>query len=89
MPKYKSIDGVWTAEDVAAKEVLKERGVDHLGIPVKLDPEVHSRAARMGKTVDEYINLYSNANKSTLTLQEGEIKESKKLLFPASKPSNK
>ena|SRR3990167_10243497 len=63
--KFKSQNGKWFSGDESAREFLKEKGIDHLGIDIRLDPEVHARAARMGKTVDQYLELFSNSNKAS------------------------
>ncbi len=61
MPRFKSVNGVWEPVDETAKKELKEKGIDHLGIPIQQDPDLQMRAARMGKSVEEFIAIHSPA----------------------------
>jgi hypothetical protein len=49
---------IYEGEDRAARAVLNEEKVDHLGMPVEQDPEVIYRARQMNMTVPEFLKLH-------------------------------
>jgi hypothetical protein len=71
MPSWKSINGVWKpahertydgkkdemyeGPDRAAMEVLEEKGLETLGMPVENDPQIMELARQRNQTVKQYM----------------------------------
>lgn len=60
MPPDKAI---YKGPDRAALELLKELGVETLGVEFRRDPEIITRARQMGMTVDEWAKIHENPDK--------------------------
>jgi hypothetical protein len=87
MPNWNSINGIWEpakervfdqrkdelyeGKDRAAKEVLKEQGLDTLGMDVTKDPENVMRARQMGMTTEEFLRM----NDVPKEVKEEEVKK--------------
>ena len=61
---------IYEGEDRAARAVLNEEKVTHLGMPVEQDPEVIMRARQLNMTVPEFLKLHEPPTPQAAAVEE-------------------